>query len=295
MKARLFIVFALGVGLLLLLAWVVAAQGMPDKLTGAIHASRQPMALNATPEFTFTPAFTVDLPIILGGPGQAAAPCSVAPTLLSPADGSALDTLIPRLRWYVGTHEKVTQARMQLALDVGFTQVQVTFVFGGASGEVGALMSRNLEPATTYYWRAWSVCEDVLSPYSDVRSLTTSSGGVLLPAPILVAPANGTTVPSTTVTLEWSAVNGAVEYLVSWQVGISGRRYTWTSGTQHQLTGLDPSTPYNWWVTPANDFAFGEASATWQFLTPAISTAGAPAPPGQTPAWEEDDVIFTRK
>jgi hypothetical protein len=60
------------------------------------------------------------------------------------------------------------------------------------------------------------------------------------------------------------------------------------------LTGLDPSTSYNWWITPANEYAYGEASATWQLMTPAGSMFAAPAQSGQEQAWEEDGGIFTR-
>lgn len=135
----------------------------------------------------------------------------------------------------------------------------------------------NFQPATTYYWRAWLLCGEIAGPYSEVWSFTTGSGGTILPAPTLIAPANGSTLPSLSVTLQWSAVDGAVEYLVHWRkAGEGGYTYSWVTDTQKEIRWLEPQTSYEWWISARNDYAIGNDSETWQFTTPAESSLTSP-------------------
>lgn len=117
-------------------------------------------------------------------------------------------------------------------------------------------------------------------PYTDVWSFTTGSGGTILAAPTLVAPADNSTLPSTEVTLRWSAVAGAEGYVVSWrQVGAAGRNFSWVTDPERTVTWLTPGTTYEWWAEAYNDYAIGAASATWEFTLPAaVSTASARIP-----------------
>jgi hypothetical protein len=86
----------------------------------------------------------------------------------------------------------------------------------------------------------------------------------------LGAPANGSTVPTTTVTLQWSSVSGAVEYLVHWrEVGEGGYTYRWVNDTQTTISRLSANTTYEWWISARNDYAIGADAEIWQFTTPA--------------------------
>jgi len=290
MKARMFSVFALIItsALLLILTLTVAVQGaemkgpsqamMPDVVSNGFAAdlsrASQNSALGYTSEITFTPVATNYLPLVLRNYGGF---CSTIPTLLSPANGSSLNTIAPLFRWDNGNNPSATMLRLQVAKDPGFTQSVWSLWFSGTSGVIEFRFPRNLDPATTYYWRAWLMCGDAQGPYSEVWSFTTGSRGTILPAPALVAPINGSTVPATTVTLRWSSVSGAVEYLVRWrQVGQEGYNYQWVNDTQTTISWLSTNTTYEWWVSARNDYAIGTDSETWRFTTPVWSSSVSP-------------------
>src|SRR5512139_3644104 len=61
--------------------------------------------LHRTADITFTPVATLYLPIVL----QNYAPCTTVPTLLSPANGAALNTLIPLFQWDSGNDPHATE------------------------------------------------------------------------------------------------------------------------------------------------------------------------------------------
>ncbi len=276
MRRRLFIVFTLAVGLVLLFTWAVTAQGTemtaaaqfasavisPDRTE--FHSDPQNVVrLGYTADITFTPAFTTYLPAVLRGYG------SIIPILLSPANGSSLNTITPLFRWDNGKASNATALRLQVAKDPAFTQSVWSLWSGATPGMREFRSSSNFDPATTYYWRAWFLFDDIQGPYSEVWSFTTGSGGTILPAPALMAPAAGSTVPTTTATLQWSSVSGAVEYLVHWrEVGQGGYAYEWVNGTQTTIGWLNANTTYEWWVSARNDYAIGTASEAWQFTTP---------------------------
>jgi len=277
MKGRLFIVFTLAIGLALLLIWAVVTQrtevtAAVQLASSAISADRTEfhsgpqnvVRLGYTSDITFTPAFTTYLPAVLKGYGV----CSTIPTLLSPANGSSLNTIVPLFRWDNGNDLSTTGMRLEVSDDSGFTGNIRSLWSGATLGVREFRFSSNLDPATTYYWRAWLMCDDIQGPYSDVWSFTTGSGGTILPAPALVAPASGSTVPTTTATLQWSSVPGAIEYLVYWRkVGQGGYAYEWVTDTQTTIGWLNADTTYEWWASARNDYAMGVDSEKWQFTT----------------------------
>lgn len=283
MKLQVFAIFVLTVGLSLVLALVVTAQGGKvgdvnwDVVTAdssvSLSSPRNATSLSHHSEITFTAAFTTYLPAIFKGYGA----CSTIPTLLSPANGSNLNTIAPLFRWDNGNNPSATTLRLQVAKDSGFTQSVRSLWSGGTSGVSEFRFTSNLDPATTYYWRAWLMCNDTQGPYSEVWSFTTGSDGTILAAPMLTAPANGSTLPSLPVTLQWSTVDGTVEYLLRWRkVGQGGYTYSWQTETQREFSWLEANTSYEWWVSARNDYAIGENSETWQFTTPAESSSMPP-------------------
>lgn len=233
--------------------------------------------------------YTVYLPAALRNYGG----CSAVPTLLSPANLSSLDTIIPLFEWDNGNNLNATTLRLQVAKDANFTQHVNSLWSGGSPGIHEFRFSRNFDPATTYYWRAWLMCGDVQGQYSEVRSFTTGSNGTILTAPALVAPANGSVLPSLPQTLQWLSVNGAEEYLVHWRkVGEGeGYSYSWRTETQMAIDWiLSADTTYEWWVSARNSYAIGVDSAKWQFTTPAQVSSLSPENLNHSIIVEEDGI-----
>jgi hypothetical protein len=201
--------------------------------------------------------------------------CSMAPTLLAPANGSTLNTLIPLFRWDIGSDSSTTTSRIEVAEDSGMVDWIWALTTYQTTGIAEYRDSDNLDPAKTYYWRGRIKCGENQGPYTEIWSFTTGSGGVIPPAPNLVAPANGSTVSSLTPVLQWSAVSGANEYMLSWrELGDSGNSWTTVTGTQGTVYSATASTTYEWWVTSVNDYAVGPDSTVWQFTTPAGTSPG---------------------
>jgi len=271
-KGRFWVAFTLTIGLALLLTWAVAAQGA--KSTAAVRLAplvistdRTQLRSNQRNAVSSGHAsgipFTTYLPAVFRGYGG----CSTKPTLISPANGSNLSTLAPLYVWDDGSNPAATAFRLQVARDAAFSQ-SAGSLRAGIHGEYQFRFSINLDPSTTYYWRAYLICGSIQGPYSDVWAFTTGSGGTVLPAPALVAPANGTGVPATTVTLQWSSVSGAVEYLVRWRTpDEGGHTNSWLNDTQ-MTESFASGTTYEWWVSARNDYAIGADSEKWKFTTP---------------------------
>jgi hypothetical protein len=232
---------------------------------------------------TFTPAFTVYLPATFNY-------YSTIPILISPANGSNLNTLVPLLRWNMGSIPNAIQAWVEVSENPQFSPVN-DWIYTDPQGAGERQLEWNLAPSTRYYWRACVVYNGTERYYSDVWTLVTGSNGVILPAPTLIAPLNGTTTSSTQVTFQWSAVEGRTDYLV-WitdgrqqiQVTETGdniavkmpRSVTSPTGGGYVIITKDtqvteilwPGGTIRWWVEARNDYAIGAPSAWAEFNTP---------------------------
>jgi hypothetical protein len=205
-------------------------------------------------------------------------PPAGAPTLISPADGASLDSLTPEFQWQDASVPLTFTTRLEVALDPSFTQIRGSLYTGVSVSPDFFLFSRNFEPGTTYYWHVWHENDGQAGPFSLTWSFTTGSNGLILPAPALTNPADGSTV-GTSVTLRWEPVAGADEYLVKYSPqGQGSTYYDWIVGTEEDVE-LDPGV-YTWWVAAKNSYAIGEDSPTWQFTVPGQADTN----PGQ--AWQ---------
>ena len=202
--------------------------------------------------------------------------CSTAPTLISPSNGSNPNTLIPTFRWDNGNVSGVTEVNLLVLLhedDFPYDWVYWVTSYNSSFDEERYDVT-NLAPATTYYWKVWLRCGEIESPHSEMWSFTTGSDGIILPAPILLSPADGSEIWSEDlpVILQWSEVTGAEEYkvvLLKWDAGIWYRVW-WTFVTETEAiipNLLTQNSTYKWWVQPINNYAIGTTSSEWMFET----------------------------
>jgi hypothetical protein len=195
-------------------------------------------------------------------------PCCSAPVLLAPADGATVNTLIPEFRWDSQSNAQALSGIWELAGDAGFSQLAGQASSAGWAQGPSQMWqeSYNLEPATTYWWRACAYCTNGRGPCSPARTFTTAATGTIPSAPVLQEPENGSLIRAAAATLRWSAVNGAVQYRVNWQrMGAPTRSSQWVSEAEVTLSGLLVDSIYQWWVVPRSDYALGSASETWEF------------------------------
>jgi hypothetical protein len=271
MKGRLWNAFALTAALVWLLTRGVAAGDL--RRTGAVRLHPPVLGTAGTEArssragaWSSGRAVASAVAVYLPSVWQAYSGCSAVPTLIQPANGSNLSTLCPLFGWNDGNDPWAMWLRMELARDAEFTD-SAGHMATGIHGEYQFRFTGNLQPSTTYYWRAYLVCGNMQGPYSEVWSFCTGSGGTILPAPTLLAPANGSTTPSSTVTLQWSPLAGAIEYAVYYRrPGLWFHTLEWRTDTQ-KTTYLDAHTTYEWWVAARNDYAVGTESPKWRFTT----------------------------
>ena len=133
-----------------------------------------------------------------------------------------------------------------------------------------------LYPSTTYYWRVQGLYATGMTNYSNAWHFTTAD--VPLTAPTPVAPANLSNVQQSSVTLSWQSTYGALRYQLqfsldsTFQVGVAA--YT-TDNAAFTLNGLQTDMTYYWRVRAANDHAYSEWSATWNFNTNTCTPSAA--------------------
>ena len=202
--------------------------------------------------------------------------CSIAPTLISPSNGSNPNTLIPTFQWDNGNVSEVTEVNLLVLLhedDFPYDWVYWVTSYNSSFDEERYDVT-NLAPATTYYWKVWLKCGEIESPHSEMWSFTTGSDGIILPAPILLSPADGSEIWSEDlpVILQWSEVTGAEEYkvvLLKWDAGIWYRVWwTFVPETEAVIPNLlTQNSTYKWWVQPINNYAIGTPSSEWMFET----------------------------
>lgn len=267
-KARILLVTAIAVGLASLLVWAVSAQDTVAEfhppIVSAVDDSQDHQAARAIrhPTLAATQPSTIYLPFV----SLELPPCSRAPSLISPTNGSQLDTLVPELVFMKGT-DPVSYTVITIADNPELYPGMAFYAHGGGIGPIHMRMFYNLSPATTYYWRVNDVCGADVSPYSEVFTFTTGSGGVILPAPTLVSPPDGEIEVGEEVTFTWNSVAGAAGYQLFRCMEEGGCRLYLTSSTSQPTGSLSPNSNYEWYVRAYNDYAYGEYSNTRQFTT----------------------------
>jgi subtilisin family serine protease len=205
---------------------------------------------------------------------------NIRPILTAPADGAVLSTLIPTLSWQINS---ILNPSTWFIYEISTDQNFSNFAGGGWEwADFGSTTLKwNLDPNTTYYWRAaydyWTGESWEMGPYSEVRNFRTGSGGTILPGPTLVSPANGINPVSLPVMLDWNPVSGAVEYQVrlwfEYEPPYWGYYQFFTTSSQLEIPSyyFDSNTHYIWEVNARNSYAWGNFSDAWEFTTGTVS------------------------
>ena len=237
-------------------------------------------------EITVTLPYTLFVPLALKGE------VSSLPILISPVDGSKLDTLIPHFVFETGTAPDNSAGVLDFSTDPDPNRNDWNGSFGLQSDEHWDWVAwYNLEPNTTYYWRVGVIENydyDKPPKWTQQWSFTTGpAGGTMLPAPTLTFPANNSSIPANQAILKWEAVPGAVEYGMTVHDIDDESWYGWEiTETQVDLYNdselIRAGGHYEWYVEARNDYAWGTASPMWKFNI--SSAANSPQPQAVSPA-----------
>ena len=195
--------------------------------------------------------------------------------LIAPSDGAQLDTLIPIMKFQVGDLPENTAGCFAISTEPYPEGCNSSFpASGGQSWEW--VMWYNLDPDTTYYWRVAAVYNYDYDhkEWGDQWTLTTGpAGSVILPPPTLLAPTDGAAVSADSLTLQWTAVEGAVEYTVRIRDEDTDRGFSNSGITSPEvgpeslswIFNMTDGTHFGWYVNARNDYAWGDYSDYWHF------------------------------
>lgn len=206
-------------------------------------------------------------------------PCTLSPpTLLEPADGAQVDTLIPGMVWAKAAN--VYEYKYERATDDVFTHdVSKTTIIGVRPDQPPTLMETpddNLTPDTIYFWHVASVCAelDTVGEFSTPFSFRSGPEGGLFPEPPdLISPPDNATTGSIRVTLQFSEETGAtgyrIEFYHSQQNAAEG---SWFRGLilirPPGIAVFNPEEILFWRLRARNDYGWGQLSEIRTFSTP---------------------------
>lgn len=196
------------------------------------------------------------------------------PTPLYPPNGAVLNTLIPTFRWGMPYSNESRRLTACLGYSTNPNSIDCTYA-RLYEEETQFQVWRNLKPATLYYWRVGYYQdnnEDGMI-WSDIWQFKTGSNGVRLPAPTLLSPPDGSTLTRPELTFEGSAIAGSIEYMLSicrdWCYVYFSPVPTFK--LERPCTAPFDPVEYSWHIAAKNDFAWGEDSASWDFLFQSVT------------------------
>jgi hypothetical protein len=221
------------------------------------------------------------LPYVARRDGQAPPALTPTPVVIAPPErinpprNSNINTISPQFVYDNSALHRPAYANVQVTRDAALTDQELAIMTNPFSGRATSTMTRNLAPATTYYWRARSSYDGThWGAWSEVWTFTTPADGPLPGVPGLITPANGSTLPNRRPTFNWNGVPLASEYLL-----IVRLSRMIVAATQVAITSdLQASQVYSWSVTARTGYGWGTKSSDWTFTTAAASPAEAGRP-----------------
>jgi len=197
-------------------------------------------------------------------------PPSSAPSLVSPIDGATVYTTTPTLSWSSVSGATFYMPEIWQGGTLVWRDWPATTSFTVPSGKLSA--------GVTYQWQVYAANPLGYGPASASRSFTVAGAGPPSSAPVLVSPADTSTVPTTTPTLCWTGVSGASFYMPEvWQGGTLVWR-DWPAATCVPVPSglLNVGQSYQWRVYAGNSQGYGPASGFWTFT---VAGGGPPSTP----------------
>lgn len=152
---------------------------------------------------------------------------------------------------------------LQISRNSSFTNLLVDVNLDGNTGYALPGLPKN----TTFFWRVNISSDRQTSDWSPVWSFTTTNRDIA-GVPTLVSPPNGSSGLPSTVTLTWTAVEGADSYWVIINNGafdqtiVEGTSITLDFGPIRDIYGISC---FFWSVRSRNPAGVSEPSETWNF------------------------------
>lgn len=187
------------------------------------------------------------------------------PILLTPLNNSIFISQTPLLDW--SSVSGVTY-NLQVSTNSGFTNNIVNL--SGLTGSEYQVPSGLLQINTTYYWQVSCSNSNGTGIWSEIFNFTTLG---VPNVPLLLNPANGSSVPTLLPTLNWNVVTGADTYglQISTNIGFTTTviNLSGLTASQYQLASdtLQYNTVYYWRVNAENMYGTGAWSTPWNFST----------------------------
>ncbi len=251
--------------------WVVRFNSPTNKSDGAadlaVDASGN-VYVTGTTEIAFTGSQITTIKYTQPSSNVVVAP--PAPALDAPPDAAADQDTVVILRW------RSVEGALSYELQVSTDSLFATVLYDAAAIADTSRAVDSLADGTTYFWRVRAKNEAGFGEFSSVWRFTTASSSSVVPAlatPSLVTPPDGAGDQSTTVTVRWSAVDGATSYEL--QVSTEAAFATLVFGdaaiadTSQEVSGLAAATIYYWRVRAKNGSESGDWSSVWSFTTAA--------------------------
>ncbi|MEW5759422.1 MAG: CARDB domain-containing protein [Candidatus Thermoplasmatota archaeon] len=158
--------------------------------------------------------------------------------------------------------EGAEKYQIQIDDELGFSSPLIDEI----STTISYSYSKNLSKEKAYYWRVRGVVDDTFGIFSSVWNFK-----LVLPAPILVSPDNGSTVSSKELKFEWRTVNDAKKYNIliddSKEFNSPELNATTLNNTYIPEKKLVDGKKYYWKVRAKGEIYFGIWSEVWEFET----------------------------
>lgn len=182
--------------------------------------------------------------------------CESGPCLLTPADGSSVDTLLPTFTWDAGSANAVSRLHICATDQVPCGSCYPSCPTIAGPGIHSVLPAENL-PARKVWWAIELQYQDEAGQpvikFSPVRSLQVIGEPLVPQAPALIGPSG--TVTNTTVTFQWQPVAGALDYKLCYS-SAKGWSCVTTEATELKLTLPAYEQRYVWWAEARNYYGY---------------------------------------